>query len=312
MKIVLSIVFIGTFLIGKSQTWPEPDAKWTYCNRMDNLIAVGLTVYEYTHDSLAEGTEYAVVRPSTWYEDPQTYQEALQNDRVLLFRQSNDTIYRRVAEVEYIFFINGLEVGESFTTFRSSLEHPNQYSCQPELILEVVEENPFEINGEIYRLVTMEDIYFDEVYTAIYQPRYFSFIEGIGLLDNFPYSNSNADILNTECMDFTDGTMVSTLREYISEFNDWVIGSLPCEPSSTVNRPAESFEFYPNPASDQIFWKGRIDAVTIIDVQGKTVLQNNRTSNFQSLPIRHLEPGIYTVKAWKGHDLIGGKLVVNR
>jgi hypothetical protein len=249
------------------------------------------------------------VRATTWLNEPESYQEALENERLFLFRQSNDTIFRRVAETEFSFFINGLEIGDSFTTFRSSINFPNLFSCQMEMVLEVVEITEEEVNGEFYRFVKMEDIFFDEVYSVVtIAPRYFTFIEEIGLQANFPYFNPNAS-LGTECSDFTDGNTSSILTEYNGEE---IFGAIECIPTSTNDQLEETFDLFPNPASGRIFWNSNIKTITIYDIQGKMVLQNVQALNSQSLSINELQSGFYTVVIEKEYKRYSQKLLIER
>ncbi|MGB6034939.1 MAG: T9SS type A sorting domain-containing protein [Cryomorphaceae bacterium] len=309
MKTLLSILFLIVFLLGRAQTWPLSNDEWTYCYSVDNQTTLGASVFEYTGDSAITDTSYAIVRSTTWLNEPESYQEALENERLLLFRQSNDTIFRRIEETEFVFFINGMEIGDGFTTFRSTINSPNLFSCQMEMVLEVVEVSQEEINGEFYRFVKMEDIFFDEVYFALTNaPRYFTFIEEIGLQTNFPYFNPNA-LIGAGCTDFIDGNTASTLIEYNGEE---MFGTSECIPTSTVNQFEHTFNLYPNPANDVIRWNDSFQALIIYDVTGKVVLQNTQDLNTQSLDVRDLNSGFYTVVVEKENTMFSQKLVIER
>ncbi|MCA1764488.1 MAG: T9SS type A sorting domain-containing protein, partial [Flavobacteriales bacterium] len=215
----------------------------------------------------------------------------------------------RVAETEFVFFINGMEVGDGFTTFRSSINFPNLFSCQMDMVLEVVEISQEEINGEFYRVVKMEDIFFDDVYFALTGvPRYFTFIEEIGLQANFPYFNPNA-LIGADCSDFIDGNTSSILTEYNG---DEMFGTSECISTSTNSQLKESFNLFPNPATDRIYWNDDFEAITIFDSQGKIVLQSTQVFNVRSLSIRNLVNGLYAVVVEKDDNLLSWKLIIKR
>ncbi len=309
MKLLLSFLFLTSVYFGKCQTWPETDSQWNYCYNVDNLNTLGPTIFEYTNDSLINDTSYAIVRPTLWINNPSTYQDALNNNRVFLFRQSNDTIFRRVGQAEFIFYIQGIEVGESFTTFRSSILFPNISSCQNDMVLEIVEISEEEINGEIYQFVKMEDVFFDEVYSVTtFGPRYFTFIEGIGLQANFPYFNNNA-IMGTLCYDFVDGNINSDLIEYNGEeLSSFHV----CIPNSTSNEFDKSFDLFPNPVEKYLEWNKEVEKITLINSLGKTVFEKTLDGGMKRIELPNLPNGLYTAVFTNGNDSAVKKLIIQK
>ncbi|GEM_PF-1872233 len=66
---------------------------------------------------------------------------------------------------------------------------------------------------------------------------------------------------------------------------------------STAETLSETLQLYPNPAKDAVSISGidGLTSVTIINVQGKTVLSQSLTEN-ESLSVRQLSPGLYMVQ----------------
>ena len=183
------IIFLYLFAVKATsgQDWPATNSQWSYC--VDGFGGpFGSNTYIYTRDTLINDTTYAMVRPDMTFSGfSYTDQDALENNKVTFLRQSNDTIFRRVDNTEYLFFINGLNVGDTFTTYRSNSYYTNLYWCIPDLELEVVEVTTVMIAGEEFRRVSMQDGIFYELFDlGPYDPVIYHYIEGIGLENNFP------------------------------------------------------------------------------------------------------------------------------
>src|SRR5690554_6778969 len=222
------ILFLGVLTITvQAQDWPPPGATWQYClNPPTVWDEEGTKTFAYTSDTIINGKSYAVIRHVST--NDQVFEEGTEydfNNRVYL-RTSSDTTYRIVNGVDHLFFINGLEVGDEYTTFRTALNNYNEFSCDPEIHLIVIDVSTIEIGGETFTEVLLEDTNFTHVYDDNFDswfdpnPKY-AFVEGIGLRNDFPFVfHLGFDDQNTgseECYLSTDGSGEITLNKFSSE-----------------------------------------------------------------------------------------------
>ena len=88
---------------------------------------------------------------------------------------------------------------------------------------------------------------------------------------------------------------------FSSQFLTTSIVGFPYESSVGIEMlvPNESFVVYPNPSSETIFIQEsstKLGRYLITDLQGRTVLQTNNSSNFSSIDILNLPNGVYFVR----------------
>jgi len=288
---ILMLLSLSTLYL-KGQTWLADGTEFSYCDFS------GISTYNYTNDSLVDDTLYSVVRPtllSNFFgasDDPTVI-----IDNTLLFRQTGDTIFRRVANSEYVYFINGLEIGDQFTTFRSGVGRVNKFSCDSLMELEVIDVNLEEIDGDEYRIVTLEDFNVNEIYIDFPFDNTsfsFSYIENVGLQFQFPFVHPFA-FIDQECFPpAIDLNYFTFLSEFSSE-NEIFISD--CE-LSAINQKKNLFSIYPNPSSGvlHIKWESSVSKIEyrIFDITGRTISSGIPSENF--IDINHLPNGYYILK----------------
>lgn len=293
-KALFFILFAIAVQATYGQDWPAPNSEWSYC--IDGFGGpYGSKIYINSRDSTINDTIYAMVRPK--YDDysnlPYSDQEALDNDRMTFLRQSNDTIFRRVGEADYIFFVNGLNVGDTFTTYRSIFGTTNLFWCTPELQLEVSEVTTFSIEGQEYRRVTMEDVNFYELLGMDpVEPVLYHYIEDIGLANNFPYFHYLAYSYGGECDISTDGPDGEFLFGYQND--DQNLELFDCVPSGVSDYEAIHFSISPNPANSFVHIGGLDDnsiRFEVFDIAGKRVDVGHLNTNL--IDVSKLLPGLY-------------------
>jgi hypothetical protein len=306
MRTLSTLLFLvlSTFSIS-GQTWPAEGSEWYYC-KSTGLGIFGYDVYTYTNDSLINDTAYSLIRPTFMTNAAYSFEQALENDQITLVRQSNDTIYRRVEETEHLFFIHGLEVGDGFTTFRSGLFFTNIFSCSPELELEVVEIEFININGEEFRIVSMQDMNFSSIYNfEIIDPIVYHWIESIGLQFDFPYFNFEGyagDEGDGACDQTVSESLELELYQYVDD--ELNLELVECSVSATRNQKAFGFKIYPNPSQDFVQLEGfetQSAKYGIIDLSGRSIqvgiLRENR------IDVSSLLSGIYFLRL----ELVSGE-----
>lgn len=279
------------------QDWPAPNSEWSYC--IDGFGGpYGTHTYIYSRDTTLNDTTYAMIRRKFAHytnDEPYTDQDAFDNDNMTFLRQANDTIYRRVDNTEYVFFINGLNVGDTFTTYRSVMMNTNVFWCIPDLDLQVIEVTTVTIEGEEYRRVSMQDVNIQEIGAEIptpSQPVVYHYIEGIGLENNFPYFLTLTYSFGGECGMVTDGADGEYLFAYQNNDEDLVI--FDCIPSGVSEYQAIQFSIAPNPAREILQLNGLDEAnmrFEIFDTAGKLV--NQGLLNHNLIDVSKLNSGLY-------------------
>ncbi len=177
------------------QSWPADGAEWSYCiNNVFPYYTLTHT-FGYVGDTVINTLSYAVVEPIALNGMPIDECEVNNSfglceveDLTTFYRQSGDTIYRWVNDKDYIFMINGISIGESYTAFRSSPFNFTEYPCTPELVLEIIAAEMVMVNGTSYREVTLRD---SLAMAQVGQDILYRYIEGVGLRDYFPFFSSS-------------------------------------------------------------------------------------------------------------------------
>lgn len=316
MKRLLVLLLFVPFL-SFSQNWPAESAEWHYCVTLLPAGQIGTQTYAYTDDVVINDTSYSVIRPIAYDGEPYSLEQAELDHRVTLVRQSGDTIYRRVADKEYVFFVNGLDIGGTFTTFRSASAETNLVACLEDLVLEVIDVQFEEYGGSEYRTVLLRDQNVAEVYDSEpVDPIEYTFVEGIGLLTNFPYywdfGFADSPFPPSEtCSPSSDGNGDIDLSQYSDSEKNFDIGT--CQPTGLMEIIVGQLEIYPNPSSDHITIRNvRLSPNSIYSIyndQGRLVDQSVLKSF--TIDVTQLGSGIYSIiveDSSKGNYL--GRVVV--
>lgn len=306
---LLFIISIPTF----GQDWLISESSWTYCRFW---AADSPQEYVYTQDSTINDTLYAVIR-NVSINGESTIGSDYYENRTTLLRQSGDTTFRRVDNSEYVFFINGLDVGDGFNTYRAAAFYTSYYSCEPEMYLEVQDVYFEEIEGESFRHVVLKDTAFADVYGIPDDPtaeNIFTFIEGIGLMNNFPYWNGSTFPYQID-MDFsctlsTDGYLPLRLARYDNNSQEFVLFN--CGLSSVDNPENLSIKLWPNPARDRIHLEGseHIISVQLQDITGKTLLEENFGYGEKIIQLDDFQDGTYLLRCFSEKGVATNKVMI--
>ncbi|NEN25617.1 T9SS type A sorting domain-containing protein [Cryomorpha ignava] len=298
-KSIFFILFLFAVQAMSGQDWPAPNSEWSYCVGGGAAGTIGIKPYIYSRDSIINDTTYAMIRPKFHYlgNSPYSDQDALDNDNMTFLRQSSDTIYRRVGETEYLFFMNGMDVGDTFTTYRSGSGSTNLFYCIPVLELEVIEVTTVIIEGEQYRRVSMEDVNFYELlFGGDSEPVLYHYIEGIGLENDFPYFNFGAFSGEGEpgvsCPYGVTEPIVESLFAYMNDDVNLVIFN--CVPSNVSDYEAIQFSISPNPTNSLLRLEGLDDHAMrfeIYDSAGKQIDAGRLDDNL--IDVSKVFPGLY-------------------
>jgi hypothetical protein len=291
IKSGLLIVLIFVFGNLYSQNWPAPDAKWTYC--LFNSVPAGELIVEVVGDTVIENRTYTIVG--------QTQTNKISDDvdplRVLYTRYENDTVYRYVNNQEYLYFAFNLNVGDVFTTFRSSGWMWNDSSCSSVLPLKVIEINEVELNGEIFNSYIIEDTLFQYLFDdSVYPELVYNLIDRIGVINTLPFINVGEDS-GWPCMILTDYGEVE-LGHYSDNNFQYLFKECEGVGVDLLGRKQSEFYVYPNPVDDLLFIEQNKNTynkyiVSIIDVFGQEQLSMEMNSTKLVLNISELPPKFY-------------------
>jgi len=316
-KLLLCLIFFEMFAATmQAQSWPEPGATWEYCfDAVTVWDNEGTKRYSYTTDTTINEKSYAVIRHIST--NDQVFEAGTEYDyrnRVYL-RTSNDTIFRNVQGIDHLFYINGLGPGDGYTTYRSAINNFDEYSCNPEIHLEVIEVSTVEIGGEMYTQVRLEDTNFTDVYGPGDAPPQYTFVEDVGLRNDFPFVYPlGYDAQNEggpECYLATDGGSQTTLNKYSSEaqFIDFDV----CFSVSVQENEISNISVFPNPVSENFSVENlKADINTILSLtlyghQGQQIKSFNPQNHFHSL--NEFSTGLYILKIETTNGIAWKKLV---
>lgn len=170
-----------------AQTWPMPEAKWTYCLTNANGAPAGEIIFIITGDTVIEGKSYSII------EEELESSKGLNIDkgmRTLFTRYENDTVYRFVNNQEYLYFTFNLNVGDVFSTYRTSGWWWNDSTCSSILPLKVIDIDEIELSGQIFTKYILEDTLFQYLYEPSYpDPITYVLVDRIGVINTFPFLN---------------------------------------------------------------------------------------------------------------------------
>lgn len=305
------LFFLGASLFQSvfAQQWPQTGMQWNYCIDWFPWQVTNQSKYTCTGDTLINSQIYYVVQKQV--------APMVEPNHQIYLRQSGDTIFRNVNESDYIFFINGLVVGDSFTTFRTEMFDFHTHVCTDEMmLLQVTEIEDVEIGGEIYREVTLADVnYFDVVYFSSEfdtAPPTYSFIEHMGPKNNFAYTPYVAlSYDGTNCGEVIDAENSEKLYEFRT-INDTII-HFECLETSTSNINPVNAVIFPNPATEhfQISAPGVHGAMVYVhDLSGRTLYKNIMNGESLHIPTSGFAPGVYLVYLRMEQTVVTKKVVV--
>lgn len=302
----------ATMLHGQSEnTWPKEGATWEYCFFGDYpWFFVWNYTFAYNADTIINGHSYAEVALTHFNHQPVLANDPSHNSmKPTYYRQDGDTIYRYVNGQDYLYMINGLELDEEFTTFRPVSYNWNEWSCTPELPLKVNEVTEQQFGSNTYRVVEMKDmdLYLPDENWGTNLIYLHTFIEGIGLMGQFPYityghlSGSPNDVASLEeCVAGISHEGVTTLAHYHD--NEVSIDFIDCIIVSTRNADPENtgLKLFPNPASTTVTLNlpdQNLSAATLYDMQGREVLSLPLSPTEPAINVHHLPKGMYLIRA---------------
>lgn len=170
-----------------AQTWPMPEAKWTYCLTNANGAPAGEVIYKITGDTVIEGKSYSIIEEELESSNGLNIDKGM---RALFTRYENDTVYRYVNNQEYLFFTFNLNVGDVFSTYRTSGWWWNDSTCSSILPLKVIDIDEIELSGQFFTKYVLEDTLFQYLYeTGNPDPITYVLVDRIGVINTFPFLN---------------------------------------------------------------------------------------------------------------------------
>lgn len=326
--IILAFLFSSQMLAQESEVWPRPGAEWGYCVYGDYPdFNVWSHTFAYTSDTVIGTHAYAMVQHTEvngepLAEDGSSWFIPEENIRSY-FRQSGDTIYRHVNGQDYIFMVNGIQVDEEFSTFRSTHNEWEQWNCTDELPLQVISAEETVYGDETYREVSLRDL--DPFFNSQNEiENIYSFIEGVGLNNGFIFLtfelvfdgeiNESGDL--SECLGGVLHLPSSSLYSYRDDETE--IDFFECDFSVSTDDVAvdETFtRLYPNPAKDSFTIETssnglQVLQVAVYDMRGMLLRNYVDVKAGAQLQLRQLNKGIYMVRIESDRGVSAQKLFV--
>ncbi len=299
-NLLLTLLALLLFVGIKAQEWPLPGAKWTYCVGGWSGAPAGGETFTVLGDTLISGNTYHVIG-------------AVDTDnRKLLVRSSNDTVYRYVNNQEYLFFTFNLDLGDVFTTFRTAgaNNHWEDAPCNEELPLKVIEVSEVELNGQLLKKFILEDTLFNHLHDYYPgEPITYTLIERIGVVNTYHFINTmefsgNCDLMT--CPPFV------TLGEYTDDDFEYLFQA--CQGDGISDLEANTtVKISPNPSRNNVLIHCPSDAVYHVsfqDVNGKILKQVNDVTNGTHINVDNLPSGVYIVTFDNDNNKFQTKLTV--
>lgn len=337
-KVVFSfLLFLFAFqFFAKAQTtWPMPGAKWRYCSygfMMSPWDKTGSYIeFAYTKDTLISDTTYQVIKATGGKTLGDIYARTLvdwippsDNSLTHFTRYSNDTVYKRVYNKEYVFMLFNANLGSVFNNFRQRNTNLfNDSACTAKMPLRVTGISLSAISGVELKVFTVDDTLFNDVlsgFSSNYSKSY-TYIERIGITSDIFFTEPcfETDFNNTSCSRAVDCWGYS-LTKYEDADATFIYGSdYYCKPSSISESKINQISIYPNPAENELFFE--IDNITnpltlsIYNNLGELVFTKNNIFGSQKIDISHLQNGIYFVSLFNektSQSHFKTKLIVNK
>lgn len=287
MRLVLLLFLMSGLKAASAQTWPEPGAHWTYCITSGPSPA-GSTEMTVTGDTVIDGTTYTVIEHLEDYEN-----------RSLYTRFSNDTVYRYVNGQEYLYFSYNLEVGDVYTTYRSSGFSWSDSACNSVKPLKVTCSQMVEYGEQTLQQWTLQDTLIDDVYPIEDEHYEYTLVERIGVINTYPFIHPgepvNQCVIPTDYERYSMGTYEDDTFYYMFE---------ECEGSGIEDelQAKNKIRVTPNPARDFFdieFLEGDAAGeyeVRLYDVTGHAVLNKQVTTKNGRIDVSGIKPGFYLIR----------------
>lgn len=303
----LLFVFAIQFFAKAQTTWPMPSAKWRYCSygfMMSPWDKTGSYIeFAYTKDTLFNDTTYQVIRATGGKTLGNIYTRTLvdwipptDNSLTHFTRYSNDTVYKRVYNKEYVFMLFNANLGTVFNNFRQSNTNLfNDSACTAKMPLRVTGISLSTISGVELKTFLVKDTLLNDITGIDWNNPNYNYSERIGVYGSLFFTDDCFNTYNGNCSYFIDCFGYS-LTYYKDDSFEW--GSVNyCQPSSISESKINAISLYPNPAVDELFLE--IDnannplTLTIYNNLGEIVFTKNKIFNSQKIGINHLQNGIY-------------------
>jgi hypothetical protein len=316
----LLFLFAFQFFAKAQTTWPMPGAKWRYC-----LIGWMYSSYDksghylefsYTNDTLINGTTYQVIKNTLNFWP--SGNNPVNTSMVHLTRFSNDTVYKRVHDKDYIFLVFNAQLGDVFTSYRVKDENTfNDSACTAKMPLRVTGISLSTVSGIELKTFQVKDTLLNDIIGMDWSGSNYHYTERIGVWGSLFFTEPCFFSNNDYCSMFSDCWGYS-LTKY--EDATFVYGSdNNCKPSSISESKINEISIYPNPAENVLFLQ--IDKITnpltlsICNNLGELVFTKNNLFGSQKIDVSHLQNGIYFASLFneKTNDIaFKTKLIVNK
>lgn len=305
----LLFLFAFHFFAKAQTTWPMPGAKWRYCSygfMMNPSDKTGsYKEFTYTKDTLINDTTYQVIRATGGKTLSNVYERSLvdwiaptDNSLTHFTRYSNDTVYKRVHNKDYIFLVFNPQVGDVFTSYRVSDSYNfTDSACTAKLPLKVTASEIKTYSNIALETYTVDDTLFNDIlsgFSGNYNKTY-KYVERIGIISDLFLTDECFNSFNNDCGMATDCFGYS-LTYYKDNSFEW--GSVDyCKPSSISEIVKNEISIYPNPTENELFLD--IDNITnpltlsVYNNLGELVFTKNNLFGSQKIDVSHLQNGIY-------------------
>lgn len=312
MKRSILFLFISFSFSGFCQDevqWFQPGQEWYYNVYCFQEFACGYTYYQVSGTETFNEKE-ATVLTRIYFDE--IVEEPLVESEYLRFE--NDTVWRyfSIAQEWHMLWDMGAEVGDVWTIQEDVFYGYSYDGSEPEtipLFKVVVDSISFWEEVPDSPLTNRRMIYTSPIVNELEESEYAfgPILEGVGPV------NGAHDLIGNSA-----GTALPLQSPYFQCFIQ--AGALiygepesPCFTLGTEDiQQVQDGLIYPNPAYDAIRWDDSFQSLTIYDVTGKVVLQNTQALNTQSLDVRDLNSGFYTVVVEKENTMFSQKLVIER
>ncbi len=300
-----------------NRTWPEPGAKWTYCVSGYYDRPGGEEKWALSGDTLINGRSWSMIKRDNQTEGQPS--SILSNDHVFYSRFSNDSIYRFVNNKEYLLFTYNLNVGDVLTTFRAAgVFNWQDSACSSRLPLKVIEKSEVMLGSSLLQKFVLEDTLFGHLYpNYIGEPIRYTFIERIGVINNYPFMNSLE--MPTNCELFVEPESF-TIGKYSDDSFEHIYGECPGVGLKESESYGKSLRIYPNPANNWVSFTYTLEGehaqavLEIRDASGKTVhqVQLSQPKGAYLWDTRELQSGTYYYSLKTANTNKNGKVVISK
>jgi len=300
-QISLSVLALSFFLLFKSslifaQTWPMPGANWQYCMLDWTGSPAGYVELSYTGDTLIENIAYNIIQVVDAKMEESNF---VLNPKSIFTRYANDTVFRYVNDRDYLFFTFNINLGSTYSTFRSTGAGVNwsDSACISTMNLLVVDSGSVTYGGHTFQKLVLRDTAFTSLYWNNYLDSVdYTLIERIGVTNAFPFINTHEPTGSCEIpSDFSTVIGLGRYSDNEFEYHFFECEGVGIKEKQTTNC---SYSIFPNPAENQITIEisqlsSNSLTIEIVDELGRTVKTNIICDKETTINIDDLLPGIY-------------------